>query len=195
MTVEPRLASHPDMPTVQISDAMALVQSLRFAGPTTFGEMATKYFEGLTAHYQQRCHRLDVVFDRYWQLSIKAGEGQKRGEANVLETQIHGASTPVPKQSPKYISNAANKVSLSDFLTEAWIEMVKQCLPRDKELVIRGEVTDGQLALSIKNGECTKATALHCDHEEADTRMLLHAKHASRDAQRVVWDNPLMWIQ
>lgn len=77
VTVEPRLASHPDMPTVQILDAMALGQSLRFAGATTFGEMATKYFEVFTAHYQQRCHRLDVVFDRYWQLSIKAGEWQK----------------------------------------------------------------------------------------------------------------------
>ena len=38
--------------------------------------------------------------------------------------------------------------------------------------------------------ECTKVTALHCDHKEADTRMLLHAKHASRDAQRVVIQSP-----
>jgi len=62
------------MPTVQILDAMALVQSLRFTGATTFEEMAAKYFEVFTAHYQQRCHQLDVVFYRYWQLSIKAGE-------------------------------------------------------------------------------------------------------------------------
>ena len=166
------------------------MQSLRFAGATTFGEMATEYFEVFTAHYQQRRHRLDVVFDRYWQLSIKAGERQKRDEANALEVRIHGASTLVPKQFPKYINNAANKVSLSAFVTEAWIEMAKQRLPADKELVIGGGATDGQLALSIKNGECTKVTALHCDHEEADTRMLLHAKHASRDAQRVVIQSP-----
>ena len=38
--------------------------------------------------------------------------------------------------------------------------------------------------------ECTKVTALHCDHEEADTRMLPHAKHASRDAQRIVIQSP-----
>ena len=81
VTVEPRLASHPDMQTVQILDAMALAQSPRFAGATTFGKMATKYFELITAHYQQRCHRLDVVFDHYWQLSIKAGKRQKRGHS------------------------------------------------------------------------------------------------------------------
>ena len=139
------------MPTVQILDAVALVQSLRFAGAMTFREMATKYFEVFTAHYQQRCNRLDVVFDRYWQLSIKAGERQKRGKANALEVRIHGASTPVPKQFPKYISNAANKVSLSAFLTEAWIEMAKQRLPVDKELVIGGGAMDGQLALTRVN--------------------------------------------
>ena len=103
---------------------------------------------------------------------------------------IQVASTPVLKQFPKYISNAANKVSLSAFLTEAWIEMAKQRLPADKELVIGGGATDGQSALSIKNRECTKVTALHCDHEEADIRMLLHAKHASREAQRVVIQSP-----
>ena len=81
VTVEPRLAPHPDMPTVQILDAMALVQSPRFAGAATFGEMATKYFELITAYYQQRCHRLDVVFNNFWQLSIKAGERQNRAQA------------------------------------------------------------------------------------------------------------------
>ena len=140
----------------------------------TFGEMETKDFEVFTAHYQQRCHRLDVVFDRYWQLSIKAGERQKRGEANALEVRIYGVSTRVPKQFPKYISNAANKVSLSAFLTEAWIEVAKQRLTTYKELVIGGGATDGQLSSIIyQDRECTKVTALHCDHEEADTRMLL----------------------
>ena len=123
--------------------------------------MATKYFELITVHYQQRCHRLDVVFDHYWQLSIKASEQQKRGEASALEVRIHGASTPVPKQFPKYISNATNKVSRSAFLTEAWIEMARQRLPADKDLVIGGGATDGKLALSIKNGSAPKLQ--HCN--------------------------------
>ena len=103
-----------------------------------------------------------------------------------------GVSPSKGKQgTTKYISNATNKVSRSAFLTEAWIEMAKQHLPADKELFIRGGATGGKLALSIKNGECTKVKALqYCDHEGADTRMLLHSKHASRDAQRVVIQSP-----
>ena len=69
--------------------------------------------------------------------------------------------------------------------------MAKQRLPADKELVIGGGATDGQLALSIRNGECTKVTALQWDHEEIDTRMLLHAKHASR-VHRGLSFNPLI---
>ena len=95
---------------------MALVQMLKFAGASTFGEMAAKYFEVVTSYFRQGCHRVDLVFDQYWQLSIKAGEQKKRGEANAFEVRIHGASTPVSKQFPKYIAYAQNKVSLCAFL-------------------------------------------------------------------------------
>ena len=190
VTVEPWLPSLLTMPTVYILDAMALVQTLKFGAASTFGEMASKYFEVLTAYYRQGCQRLDVVFDQYWQLSIKAGEWKKRGEASTLEVRIHGESTPVPKQFPKYISNAANKVSLSAFLTMAWVELGKRLLPEDRELVIGGGTTDGHLALSIKNGQCHEVPALYSDHEEAEMRMLRHAQQTSREAQRIVIQSP-----
>lgn len=49
---------------------------------------------------------------------------------------------------------------------------------------------DGNVALRIKNGHCHKFPALNSDHEEADTRMLLHAQHASQDAQRIIIQSP-----
>ena len=99
--------------------------------------MAASYFEFLKSYYQLGCNRLDVVFDPYWQLSIKVGERKKRVETSALEVQIHGTSTPVPKQGQKYISNTANKVTLSAFLTEACVGMAKlRLLPAEKELVI-----------------------------------------------------------
>ena len=51
-------------------------------------------------------------------------------------------------------------------------------------------MTDGNLALSIKSTRCDTVPALNADHEEADTRMLLHAKHASQDGQRIVIQSP-----
>lgn len=168
---------------------MALVQMLKFAGASTFGEMVAKYFEVVTSYFRQGCHRVDVVFDQYWQLSIKAGEQKKRGEANVLEVRIHGASTPVSKQFPKYIAYAQNKVSLCAFLREAWSAMGKRLLQPNNQFVIGG-MTDGNLALSIKSTRCDTVPALNADHKEADTRMLLHTKHASQDGQKIVIQSP-----
>ncbi|KAL9977045.1 hypothetical protein ACROYT_G014408 [Oculina patagonica] len=94
------------------------------------------------------------------------------------------------KELKKYISNVTNKVSLSAFLTETWVEMAKHILPAEKELVIGGDTVDGYVALSVKNRHCHEIPALNSDHEEADTRMLLHAQHASQGAQRIIIQSP-----
>ena len=45
---------------------MAVVQMMKFAGSATFGELASKYFQVITAHLGNNgCNRVDVVFDRY----------------------------------------------------------------------------------------------------------------------------------
>ena len=103
VTVEPRLAPHPVHANSSNFRCYGTSAKPKICWSNDLRRNETKYFELITAHYQQRCHGLDVVFDHYWQLSIKAGEWQKRGEASTLEVRIHGESTPVPKQFPKYI--------------------------------------------------------------------------------------------
>ncbi|KAK3724019.1 hypothetical protein QZH41_000590 [Actinostola sp. cb2023] len=99
VTVEPSLPPSTTLPTSHIVDGMALIHTIKFAGASTFGELAAKYYEIITSYYRQgNCSRIDLVFDQYWDLSIKAGERQRRGEVTALEVQIHGLSTPVPKQ-------------------------------------------------------------------------------------------------
>ena len=53
-----------------------------------------------------------VVFDQYWENSIKGGERQRWGASVGLEVQIGGPATPVPRQWGKYIVNPKNKVWL-----------------------------------------------------------------------------------
>ena len=43
------------------------------------------------------CQWVDVVFDRYIDLSIKAGKRSKRGATDALEVQIRAMATPIPK--------------------------------------------------------------------------------------------------
>ena len=88
---------------------MALVQVMKLAGTKTFGELASKYFNAITSSLAS-CKEVHIVFDQYWDLSIKAGERTLRGSLNsCLEVKVHGPSTPVPKQWGKFISNPQTK--------------------------------------------------------------------------------------
>lgn len=106
----------------------------------TFGELATKYFQIITAPLSENnCNRVDVVFDHYDRPdSIKGGERERRGACTGFEIKITGPSTPIPKQWQKYISNPKNKASLQVFLSYIWCEMAQSNLTPGQQLVLGG---------------------------------------------------------
>ena len=101
------------LPTVHVIDGMAVVQMSKTAGACTFGELSEKYYSIFTTPLSlNNCTQVHVVFDQYWDISIKAGEQLRRGASSALEIQIRGPATPIPKQWGKYIANPKNKVIL-----------------------------------------------------------------------------------
>ena len=82
------------------------------------------------------------------------------------------ADATMPRYWQNFLRVDSNKTELFTFLSDALITWFSQ---KDKQLVI----TDGEASLS-------KPLLLHtvslapCTHEEADSRMLLHASHATR---------------
>jgi hypothetical protein len=164
--------------TAYIIDAMAVIHMIKIArGTATFGDLAAQYYAYHANKFARNgCNRVDVVFDRYESISIKSAEHQKRGNLNALEISIHSHSTPVSKQWDKYISNPKNKTNLSAFLSEAWCTMAKDELEPMQQLdVIGSGFTNRKKALSVTQREISILTRLLSDHEEADTRILLHA--------------------
>ena len=128
MSVQAKLSALlAGMSTAWIIDAS--VHMLKSGGVSTFGELAVKHYSLINAPLGQKgCVRVDVVFDQYKSVSIKAGEREKRGESTALEIKIQSPTTPIPKQWMKYISNPKNKVNLCDFLSERFSEMGKDKL-------------------------------------------------------------------
>jgi len=57
---------------------------------------------------------------------------------------------------------------------------VNTSFPHRKELVIRGGFRDGEKEVTVARGQCIEVQALRSNHEETDTRMILHAKYAAR---------------
>ena len=63
-------------------------------------------------------------------------------------------------------------------------------LASGKKLVMGGGYKDGEIAVSISNGALEFTEPLAYFLEEADTRLLLHAKHASSSRSRVITESP-----
>lgn len=192
VNVQPRLpVCNPSRATAYMIDALANIQMLRFAAVNTFGELAEKHFELITAPLSVDCKRVDVVFDQYKDQSIKSGERKKRGVTTGLEVKIHSPNTPVPKQWLKYIGNPVNKSNLCNFLSEQWCILGMQRLQVGHQLIIAGGYTDGEIVKKIERGMLpANMPFLFCNQEEADTRLLLHAKDAAQSCERIIIKSP-----
>jgi len=87
---------------------------------------------------------------------------------------------PLPKNLTNFLSLADNKVDLAHFLSE---ELCSQA-PDDKEIVVAGGFRE---ELEVRSSKATTdLTHLKATHEEADTRLVLHAVHASSQFNTVV---------
>ena len=56
--------------------------------------------------------------------------------------------------------------------------------------MIGGGFRDGEKAVTVTRGQCREVQALRSNHEEADTRMILHAKYVARTDRRLVIQSP-----
>ena len=188
--VVPHIQSTPSN-TVYIMDGIAVVQMMKSANAATFGELAAKYYDFFTSPLSTRkCKSVHVAFDQYVENSIKSGERSRRGTSSVLEALIRGPHTPVPKQWGKYITNPKNKKYLCDFITNSMCNPGKGKLPENTDLVIGGGFQDGTRCVAITRDAHQDMEELESDHEEADTRMLLHAKHSADPGTTIVIQSP-----
>ncbi|CAH1277494.1 Hypp9663, partial [Branchiostoma lanceolatum] len=188
--VHARLPVACQMPTSYIIDGMAMIQAVGAGGTAFFGDLAILHYRLLTSNFVQYCHRVDVVFDQYNKMSIKDGERLRRVRQSSFEVKIQGPTTPIPKQWKKYVANPKNKANLSAYLTQTFCELgMNQLLPGQK-MILGGGCEDGERAVLVTNNHMEDLKSLYSDHEEADTRMLLHVQHAARECRRVVVNSP-----
>ena len=80
----------------------------------------------------------------------------------------------------KYLQNAKNKASLAEFLSEKWSVLASQLLKDNTKLVLCVGFQVREKSVVIEGGiHSVEHENLNCNHEEADTRIILHAKDAS----------------
>ena len=160
-----------------IIDGMSLIQKLKGDGKT-FGEIAGTLLH-LVLRKGRYSERIDVVFDVYWKTSIKNAERCNRGSASSTQWKnIAPGHTVV--QWRKLLSNTESKTALITFIVDQWKQAENRLELKDKQLY----ATCGETCYCLSKNDWHVVEALTSSHEEADTRMLLHANHASQNGYR-----------
>lgn len=180
--------------SILIVDAMAVIQAYPTTKlPKTFNDLADSLLAYLFALADRfKAKRLDFVGDRYLPISIKNAERGRRTGNSGETMAIYGGAQELPKQWKKFLASAENKRNLQKFILEAWSSNDKINTPL--ELLVA--VTDNCVQLRWNQARCVaeEISALTSDHEEADTRLVLHAKNANmvQNTTTVIWSQTQM---
>ncbi|KAK4881851.1 hypothetical protein RN001_005170 [Aquatica leii] len=160
-TVESSLPPIKDAKVCLIFDGMAMVQ--RIGKPpkcNTYGELAAIFVNKIFKN-QFGAQRVDVVFDNYKERSTKRITRVKRGQNNTINKIIENENKPLPQRWNLFIHSVFNKKRLTNFFGGF------TC------------VTDYKANFKVKSPEL-----LVSNHEEADTRILLHVLSAKVSGYR-----------
>jgi len=152
-----------------------VVHMLKPGLANTFSEYAETIFAPCIRSKLSTVSRLDVVWDRYDNCSLKSTARDHRG---VGVHRHVTPSTPIPKNWHSFLAVNDNKTALFNYLFDILSHTSEQT---GKQLF----VTKGVDVLSVP-GEMQLNALSPCTHEEADTRLILHAQNAARNGFRVV---------
>ncbi len=173
-----------DERTCVVVDGMAAtVQSLgKPSGASPFGDLADSFCDRVFCHLKGSQTRLVVVFDDYRKTSIK---GQNRVHRTTKRRKIRriidGRDVPLPSVWLSFISMEENKVNLIHLLRDQLL-LKAHNLPAHHEVVVSGGDEFHAASSTGRNVEHLNST-----HEEADTKIVLHAADANaQNFHRVV---------
>ena len=171
-----------------IVDACGILHSMKGSWKT-FSDFADATFALLRLACQSKAARLDFVADMYPEISIKNTERSRRAAQGVQIIHILNKNQNVPKQWRQFMSSGENKESLVAFLLEYWSTYETSKLNKLECMYI----TTKDKCYVLVPGSSPQAILLHqkvreleSNHEEADTRLLLHSKHASFSHDRIM---------
>ncbi len=164
--LEKSAESHSEAPIQQVTilDGAAIVNMLRPVGIKTFQDYAMKVFIPYIKSQLRVADRVDIVWDEYIENSLKSQTRSKRGRG--IRRRVENTSQ-LPSNWQAFLRIDENKVELFAYLADCAPELVT-C----KEII----TTKGQSVMCNMPRDLSRLFL--CDHEEADTRVILHSLDA-----------------
>lgn len=158
-----------------VLDGQALV--VAFGKPSeakTFGDYADRFVSHVLK-IGLKFDRIDVTFDSYkdTDTSIKDGtRGKRKKKSRPIRRLVENREVPLPSNWNDFMALSENKRDLSAFLSNELIQAAT-----GKTLIVAGG-----LGLEVKTSNPEIDTSLlRSNHEEADTRVILHCVHSASE--------------
>lgn len=151
------------------------MQMLRPGSAKTFQDYADNVFNHFILKKLKSVKRLDIACDVYKGDSLKKGAREQRGKGVRRKVT---PSTPIPKNWKSFLRVDQNKEELFHLLSEQVVKIQHQPLEDQKEIYSTYEDS-----VYSNTGNSLSKLAPRT-HEEADTRIMLHAYDASTSGYR-----------
>ena len=165
-----------EIPGANIDAVIDDVAIMQICNPgETFGSFANQLFKMMMS-LTKGMARVDIVFDKYMEHSIKNLERIKRSHSDclLLKNIQSGHQT---KQWKRILGNYENKKEIIKFLFNKWTYPFYIEQLEGKTLFVTCE----NLCQSISSRGVQLISELQSNHEEADTKMLFHINHISQN--------------
>ena len=158
---------------VLIVDGAALVNTVAPRTPKTFEEYAREDILPKVEYYSTKHKRTDIIFDVYYQSSLKAGARCKQGKA--IRRRVT-ATSKTPSNWQSFLRDSTNKTELFHFLADKVAEMIT-----GNPVIMTKEEN---AITTTSNTSVNLDEMAPCTHEEADTRIFVHARHAATEGYK-----------
>ena len=158
---------------VKLIDGAAIVNMLKPIPNSTFEEYMTGVFTTYINNQLKDVVRLDLIWDRYLYDSLKGTTREKRGRG--VRRRV-SATTKVPSNWQEFLRIDENKIELFRYIAEEITEkFTEKVVISTVEATVVCNQTEEDLTL-LSN----------CNHEEADSRIFVHAKDISQKGHRKI---------
>lgn len=163
-----------------IVDAMGIVQKVH-GEQLTFDELSDRILKQILTD-GRGSERIDVVFDMYRDQSIKTAERINRGSSQGIVFHEIKSGHRI-KNYKRLLTSTESKAKLTKFLADSWKNEKNRELLGNTTLLVTSEEQCFQITQKeVKEVEELATTG----HEEADTRLAIHAKHAAANHPTVI---------
>lgn len=156
----------------KIFDGAALVHILTPKTARTFSDYANVIFLPFLELELENVERVDVVWDRYLDKSLKNSTRTRRGSGKRVKV---GPQAKIPSKWNDFLRDHKNKEELFHYLSDEvnkaeWQDNKGIYITKDTSVIVKG------------NG----SRMFECTHEEADTRVVVHLLHCLEENKRVI---------